>query len=479
MHVQPARSPRSRERRSGGAAKIVPAFLALALAACGADYDLVLQGGRVMDPASGLDAVRNVGIRAGRVAAVSEEPLEGGRTIDVTGLVVAPGFIDLHRHGHDEAGYRLQIQDGVTTGLELELGTHDVAGWYAEREDGQLANYGVAVGHLGSRAVSMGDPEKGIGGRSTRRAATPVEEAETERLLRVGLAEGAIGIGFGAAYTPGASMDELERMLAVAAERGVAAFVHIRGGLAGLDSIVEAAGRVGSALHVVHANSSAGSAIRPFLARIEAARAEGLDVTTESYPYAASQTLVQSAPFDGWEAWPEERFGRYALPGSGERLTKERFAALRARGGSVIIHGRTDELTRAAVTSPLTMVASDGGGRHPRGAGTFARILGRYVREEGALDLMDALSRMTIRPARRLEPFVPAMALKGRLQVGADADLTVFDPETVIDRATYENGRVPSAGFRYVLVAGVVVLEDGEIVEGGRPGRAITSRPTY
>lgn len=479
MHAQPTRSSPSRRRRARSASGALPAVLVLVLAACGADFDIVLEGGRVIDPGSGLDAVRNVGISDGRVAAISEEPLEGRRTLDVSGLVVAPGFIDLHRHGHDDASYRLQLHDGVTTGLELELGTHDVAGWYADREGGQLANYGVSVGHLGSRAVALGDPVKGIGGRSTRRSATPDEQAETERLLRVGLAEGAIGIGFGAAYTPGASMDELRRMLGVAGQRGVAAFIHTRGGLAGLDSIIEAAAQAGSTLHVVHANSSAGSAILPFLARIEAARAEGLAVTTESYPYAASQTLAHSAPFDGWESWPEERFGRYALPGSGERLTRARFAAIRARGGSVIIHGRTDDLTRLAVTSPLTMVASDGGGRHPRGAGTFARILGRYVREEGALELMDALARMTIRPARLLEPFVPAMARKGRLEVGADADVTVFDPDRVIDRATYENGALPSDGFRYVLVAGVVVLDDGEIVEGVRPGRAITSRPTY
>lgn len=432
-----------------------------------------------MDPESGLDAVGHVGVRAGRIEAISEEPLAGERVIDAAGLVVAPGFVDLHRHGHDEGSYRLAVLDGVTTALELELGTHDVAGWLEAREGGQLVNYGVAVGHLGVRAVAMGDPVRGIGGESTRAFASEAQRAEIERLLRVGIAQGAAGVGFGAAYTPGAGMDELEQMLGVVAERGMAAFVHTRNGVAGLDSILEVAERVGSPLHVVHANSSGGGAVETFLERIAGARAAGQDVTTEAYPYAASQTLIESAPFDGWTSWPDERFARYVWVDTGERLTRERFAALRRRGGSVIIHSRTEALTDAAVTSPLTMVASDGGGRHPRGSGTFARVLGHYVRDKGALDLVDALARMTVRPAQRLEEWVPAMASKGRVRVGADADLVVFDPERVVDRASYAQPFRPSEGFVYVLVGGVAVLDGGEIVEGVRPGRAVVGRARY
>ena len=467
-----ARTPRTGYRRVG--------LLLLATSwACGADYDLVIEGGRVMDPESGLDAIRSVGVRDGRVAMISEGPLEGARTVDAIGLVVAPGFVDLHRHGQTEAAYRLQVHDGVTTGLELEIGTSDVAGWYAEREGGQLVNYGVAVGHLGARAVAMDDPITGTAGRSTRRADTSAQRSETERLLRVGLAQGAVAIGFGAAYIPGAPMSEIEQMLGVAAQRGVAAFVHTRSGLAGLDSTLAAARNVGASLHVVHANSSGGDAVMTFLDRIEAARSAGQDVTTEMYPYAAAQALIQSAVFDGWAAWPESRFERYEWIRTGERLTRETFAARRAEGGSVIIHSRTDALTLAAVTSPLTMVASDGASGHPRGAGTFARILGRYVREQGALDLMDALARMTIRPAQRLEAFVPAMMHKGRIRVGADADLTIFDPATVIDRASYENPSLLSAGIEYVIVNGVVVVERGALVDGVHPGLPVRGRATY
>ncbi len=443
------------------------------ISACGADYDTVIQGGRVMDPESGLDSVVNIGILEGQVRAISGDNLDGSRVIDATGLIVAPGFVDLHRHGQSERAYRLQVQDGVTTGLELEIGTPNAATWYAEREGGQLVNYGVSIGHIGVRARAMGDSVLGSGGITARQQSSPDQISETEQLIREGLAQGAIGVGFGTAYTPGATMDEIEHMFSVAADLGVTAFVHMRGGLEGLDSTLTAANNAAASLHIVHANSSGGGNILEFLEMIQMAQDEGRDVTTEAYPYGASQTGIQSALFDDWESWDDERFERHQWVRTGERLNRETFSKYREEGGSVIIHGRTEEMTLAAVTSPLTIVASDGGTGHPRGAGTFARILGRYVREQGALELMDALARMTILPTLRLEEFVPAMKTKGRIRVGSDADITIFDPETVIDRATYLEGSLTSDGIEYVLVNGIPVVYEGEIAEGVRPGRAI------
>lgn len=454
-------------------------LLAAAGSGCTGDYDVVIRGGRVLDPESGLDAVRSIGIRDGTIAAITEDELSAGTVVDATGLVVAPGFVDLHRHAHDERGYRLAVLDGVTTALELEIGTPYVERWYEAREGGQLVHYGVSAGHIGARAIAMGDPEVGARGRSARRTASAQQIAEAERLLRVGLAQGAIGIGLGSAYTPGASMHEIERVFSLAAQRGVGAFIHMRGGLAGLDSTLAAAERAGVSLHVVHANSSGGSAVRSFLARIEEAQAAGLDVSTEVYPYDASQTTIRSALFDGWQSWSDARFARYQWVETGERLTRATFAEYRPLGGYVIVHGRTEDQTRAAVTHPIVMYASDAAAGHPREAGTFARILGRYVREEGLVDLMDALARMTVLPAKRLEPFAPAMANKGRLRVGADADVVVFDPARVIDRATYEDASLPSVGFAHVLVNGVLVVDGGEVVEGVRPGRAIRGAPRY
>jgi N-acyl-D-aspartate/D-glutamate deacylase len=441
-------------------------------------YDLVIANGRVMDPESRLDAVRHVGITDGKIEAVSATPLAGSRVIDVSRHVVAPGFIDLHEHGQQEESYRMMVRDGVTSAFELEVGTGDVAGWYAAREGGQVVNYGVSIGHIPVRMKVLGDPGKGLlpAGIGGSGSATDAQMAEMEALLRDGLAEGAVAMGFGSAYTPGAPIAEIERMFRAAAAGGVSAHIHMRGGLAGLQETIAAARSAGASLHVVHVNSSAGDEIAGFLSAIQAARDAGQDVTTEAYPYGAGMTEIQSALFDDWATWPDERFGLHQLVSTGERLTRATFGKARAEGGTVIIHGRSDDQTRAAVVSPLSMIASDGfienGKGHPRTSGTFAKVLGKYVRDEGAIPLMDALRRMTLEPARRLERRTPAMSAKGRIRVGADADVTVFDPATVIDRATYEDASIPSAGIPYVIIGGQLVVDRGEVT-AARPGRAI------
>ena len=456
--------------------------ICVSLAACaseqGLPYDLVVANGRVLDPESGFDAVRHVGIRGGKIEIVSETPLTGVRVIDASRHVVSPGFIDLHEHGQQEESYRMMVRDGVTSAFELEVGTGDVAAWYAARDAGQIVNYGVSVGHIKARMKVLGDPGKGllpagIGGSGT---ATDAQMAAMEAILREGLAQGAVAMGFGSAYTPGAPMSEIERMFRVAAEGGASAHIHMRGGLKGLQETIAAAAAVRAALHIVHVNSSANAEIDAFLSAIKAARDAGQDVTTEAYPYGAGMTEIQSALFDDWQTWPDARFGLHQLVATGERLTRTTFATARSAGGTVIIHGRSEEQTRAAIASPLAMIASDGfiekGRGHPRTSGTFAKVLGKYVREDRVVPLMDALRRMTLDPARRLERRAPAMANKGRVKVGADADLTVFDPATVIDRSTYEDATIPSAGIAYVIVGGQTVVDGGEVT-AARPGRAI------
>jgi dihydroorotase len=297
-----------------------------------------------------------------------------------------------------------------------------------------------------------------------------------EGVLRKGLAEGAVAVGFGSAYTPGATMGEIERMFRVAAEGGASVHIHMRNNVAGLDSTITAAASANAKLHVVHVNSSGDTNLVAFLEHIQAAREKGQDVTTEAYPYGAGMTEIGSALFDDYKTWPDARFARHQLVSTGERLTRKTFAEERAKGGTVIIHGRSEEQTRAAIVSPLTMIASDGfienGRGHPRTSGTYAKVLGKYVREERALTLMDALRKMTIDPARRLEARVPMLARKGRVNVGADADLTIFDPATVIDKATYEDAAIPSAGIPFVIIGGQVVVDSGKVT-AARPGRAI------
>ncbi len=441
-------------------------------------FDLVVANGRIVDPETGHDAVGHVGIRGGAIGVISDTELAGDRVIDATGHVVAPGFVDLHEHGQDETAYRLMVRDGVTSAFELEVGTADVAAWYAEREGGQIVNFGVSVGHIPARMKVLGDPgtgllPAGIGGSG---AAGEADLVAMEAILREGLVQGAVAVGFGSAYTPGARMAEVERMFRVAAESGAGAHIHMRGGLAGLLETIAAAAAAGAPLHIVHVNSSAGDEIHEFLAAIEAARNAGQDVTTEAYPYGAGMTEIQSALFDDWPNWSDDRFPLHQLVSTGERLTRKTFEAARRAGGTIIIHGRSEEQTRAAISSPLSMIASDGflqdGRGHPRTAGTYAKVLGRYVRDEKTITLMDALRRMSLEPARRLQARVPAMARKGRLQQGADADITIFDANTVIDRATYEDGTIPSAGIPFVIVGGAVVVDRGEVA-AARPGRAI------
>jgi N-acyl-D-aspartate/D-glutamate deacylase len=441
-------------------------------------YDLVIANGRIMDPESGLDAAWHVGIRGGTIEGISEKPLAGKRVIDAAGLVVAPGFVDLHEHGQTEEAYRMMVRDGVTSAFELEVGTNDVASWYAARTGGQIVNYGVSIGHIPVRMKVLGDPGKGllpagIGGSGT---ANEAQMAAMEDLLRKGLAEGAVAMGFGSAYTPGAPMSEIERMFRIAAAGGVSAHIHMRGGVPGLQETIKAAAAARVPLHIVHINSSADNDIDQFLAMIKAARDAGQDVTTEAYPYGAGMTEIQSALFDDWKTWSDDRFALLQLVSTGERLTRASFEKIRKAGGTVIIHGRPEWQTRKAIESPLSMIASDGfienGRGHPRTSGTFAKVLGRYVREERAFTLMDALRRMSLEPARRLERHTPAMTRKGRIRRGVDADLTIFDPKTVNDRATYENAAIPSAGIPFVVIGGQVVVDRGEVTTA-RPGRAI------
>jgi N-acyl-D-aspartate/D-glutamate deacylase len=448
-------------------------------------YDLVLAGGRVLDPESGLDAVMNVGIRDGRIVTVTEGSIEGARTIDVAGLVVAPGFVDLHAHGQDLVSSQLQARDGVTTALELEGGVFDVDAWYGEREGEAPVNFGATVSHGQARRTVLGWDDWVYG------AATDQQIDSMGALLARGLDQGALGVGYGIQYTPGARREEITRLFSLAAERGATSFVHVR--YAGLvepgssaeaihEMIANAAG-TGASVHIVHIGSSGLLQVPYLLDLIDGARANGIDVTTEVYPYTAASTNIRAAIFDpGWRTRLGADYGDIEWVETGERLDSASFMARREEGGMIIAHVIPESSVTAALGRASVMVASDGvpfvdGRAHPRGAGTFARVLGRYVREQGALSLMEALRKMTLLPAQRLEAYVPHMAEKGRLRQGADADITVFDPQTVIDRATFADPDQPSRGIRHVIVGGTFVVQDGELIEDARPGRAIRRAP--
>ena len=441
--------------------------------------DHVVLGGTVVDPASGLNAVRNVGIRHGRIATITTAVLVGRDTIDARGLVVAPGFIDIHAHGQTAETYRFQSLDGVTSSFELELGTAEVAEWYRARDPGQRINYGVSVGHIKVRMAVLHDSGTVMPtGPAAYRAATPAELREIDQRIQAGLNEGALSIGAGFTYTPGATREELLSIFRVAASNHTPVHVHIRVGVVGLAEAIGLAKEAHASLHVVHINSAGLSETPAMLTMIADVRRAGLDVTTEAYPYTAGMTEIKSATVQNrYRDAPDSQMADIEWPRTGERLTRASFARYSAMGGPVVIHGNTEEMVSAAISSPLTIIGSDAywqdGTGHPRTTGTFSRVLGRYVRDAHALTLMDAIRKMTLMPAQRLEARVPAMRRKGRLAVGADADITVFDASTVLDRSTYREPSLPSAGIQYVLVGGVPVVANGKAVEGVRPGRAV------
>ena len=452
-----------------------------------AEFDIVLANGRVMDPESNLDAVRNIGIRAGKIAAISARPLRGRTVVDVKGLVVAPGFIDLHSHGQDDENYRYKARDGVTTALELEVGVSPVAAWYAQRDGKSLINFGATVGHIPAKMAVMKDTGAFLPrDNAINRLSTPDEVRQITDLIKQGLDEGALGIGFGINYVPTTTRAEVFDLFAVAAERGVANYVHVRhggatepgSGVGAVQEVLSDAAATGASLHIVHITSVCLRQTATCLSLIEGAAKRGVDVTTEAYPYTATQTRLESAIYnDGWQESLGITFKDLQWVATGERLTAETFARYRKEGGSVIGHSIPEEISRLAAANPRVMVASDGlienRQGHPRGAGTFARVLGVYVREQKALSLMDAIRKMTLLPAQRLEKAVPSMRAKGRIKVGADADLTIFDPATVIDRATFEQPAQYSEGIRHVLVGGIFVVRDEKIVEGVKPGKAV------
>jgi N-acyl-D-aspartate/D-glutamate deacylase len=465
-------------------------LLAFAFAFCGQAsgqvYDTVLANGRVMDPESGLDAVRYVGVQGKQIAAVSATPLQGRTVVDVKGLVVAPGFIDLHSHGQDDENYHFKAHDGVTTALELEIGVAPVAPWYQSREGHALINFGASSGHVPARMAVMHDTGVFLPrDEAAHRVATGEETLSIINMVRHGLDDGAIGIGFGIAYVPTAPREEILRLFRLAAERKVAVFVHMRGDgvVAALQEVIADAVVTGAAVHVVHITSVGGKSTGTCLQMIEGAKKHGVDITTEMYPYTASATRLESALFDGdWEKRTGFKFGDLQWVATGERLTAETFAKYRKQGGAVISHTLPEEALRLGIASPFVMIASDGrlteGKGHPRSSGTFARVLGVYVREQKVIPLMEALRKMTLMPAQRLQSMVPEMARKGRLKIGADADLTVFDPERVIDKATFENAAQYSEGIQDVMVQGVFVLRDGAFVQGVYPGVGLRAKVT-
>jgi N-acyl-D-aspartate/D-glutamate deacylase len=457
-------------------------LLALAVPLMAQQYDVVINNGRVIDPESKLDAIRSVGIKNGKIAAISVHPLTGKTEINARGLVVSPGFIDLHSHGQTPENYAFKVRDGVTTALEMEVGVSPVPQWYTAREGKALINFGASSGHIPARMSVMHDSGTLLPRDSAvNRAASSKERHEIYSRVQRGLDNGALGIGLGIAYVPKTTREEILELFQLAAEYKVAVYVHMRNGgpvepgvVDALQEVIADAAATGASLHVVHITSMGLRETPLCLQMIAGARERGLDVTTEAYPYTAGMTELSSAIFD--EGWQGRQggisYGDLQWAATGERLTAESFARYRKQGGMVAIHSIPEEIVRLAVADPTVMIASDGildnGKGHPRAAGTYARVLGRYVREEHVLSLSDAIRKMSLMPAQRL-----GLSNKGRIREGADADITVFDPDRVMDRATFDKPAQYSEGIPFVLVEGRVAVKDSQIQARIFPGTGI------
>lgn len=457
-------------------------------------YDLAINNGRVIDPDTGLDAMRHVGVSDGVIRAVSRRPLKAGAIIDAAGLVVAPGFIDLNVASRNWHANRVRLMDGVTSVIVMESATSDVNQWYEDHVNDAVINYGTAVGYWASRLEIVGD--KSLEGEAKWRQmehgkATPQQiEAIVEQLDR-GLKAGAVGIGIPLEYVPAATHIEMLEVFRLAALRNAPAHVHMRSwgydeervrSYGDLYEVLGAAIVTNADIHVLHINSSYNEWTPIGLEMLEKAQGRGLSVSADMYPYAYGACPSGAAYFDDWESYPDSYFStKLRLASTGEWLTKEQFRAIREAPNEVglLCYDNTEEMVRLALRSPLTMIASDGGGAmHPRLAGTYSRILGYYVRDEKVLNMNEALRKMTIMPAQHMESRVPAMGRKGRLQPGSDADIVIFDPTAIIDRSTVDEPLRPSEGMRYVIVNGVVVVKDGEIqqdIHAGQPLRAPVS----
>ncbi len=472
-------------------------------------YDVVLEGGRVMDPETGMDAIRNVGITDGKITAISVHEISGMKTIDVTGKIVSPGFIDVHNHSPSPLGQMYQARDGVTTSLELEAGSYPVAAHGAYIRGKARINYGASTSHTQARMVAMsGGNHTGVqnilsakranigedrGEARTRYVIANVgERKEIRRNVENGLLQGGIGIGLLLDYISEAvDKDELRTIFDLAAQYQSPVFVHIRRGVAGdptgLDEVLAMAKSTGAKVHICHLSHNAMKNVVLFLEKIRAARRNGVDVTTEVLPYNAGSTSIGAAVFGrDWQKIFDIKPEDVQLASTGAYFTQESFDQTRRDNpnAAIIHHYLKEEWTRHLILAPDVILSSDGlpvisldKKVPPQGIGSFAKLLGTYARDEKLLPIMTALSKITLQPAQLLEKAAPAFRLKGRLQIGMDADITVFDAAVIKDMATYDKPHQPSIGITHLLVNGQFVIKNGYLEDSTFPGRQIFASP--
>jgi N-acyl-D-glutamate deacylase len=493
------------------------------------EYDIVLANGRVIDPETFLDAKMHVGIKGDGIAAVSETPLEGKEVIDASGMIVAPGFIDMHAHGQDIPSNRMQAFDGCTTALDLESGVLPVGEFYDNcAKEGRPLNYGITAAWHGAR-ILVKNPEAAVDGKPVPTLSwimsafkykewvhDVADEKQVNEILshvEAGLKEGALGIGIGYGYAPGAGSKEMTAVCQLAAEYGLPTFTHVQNmGVLDPQSAIESylkllglAAGTGAHMHICHLNSTSSRDVDKAVPLIRKAQAAGLPVSMGAYTYGTAESGI------GAEEWnPEDVQERIGVQWSDfTRLrdmhsfaSKKEFEKARETEPQNwvmvrMLHEEEDTRDRAlldlSVLFPGGVIETDGVGwlqadgsvyagkewplpevnSHPRSAGCYSRFLRSWVRERGVISWMDAIRKASLNPAQILGKSTPMMKKKGRIQVGADADVIVFDPETVAERATFKEPNQTSAGMKHVLVNGSFLIRDEQLDTEAFPGRAV------
>lgn len=492
-------------------------------------YDVVINGGRVMDPETGLDAIRNVGIVDGRIASVTEEAISGKQAIDASGLVVAPGFIDGHQHGTDPFSRKVNLRDGLTTGMDFEAGAGDIGKWYADAQGNSQANYGMVVNAIYARMAVLDGPEiaaqgnevgdffatvvNAAGAKAQKEGrkpgwccAVPTDQQLHEILAFVdeGLRQGAAGVGIPVGYMKsGVTSNEMYRYQQLAGLYGRLSNAHARfagilpptAAALGIQEMLSNAMVLDAPFMAAHLNSIEDWEFT--IPMLNDARARGAKVWGEVYPYAAGSTIASTAIIDE-DQMPSMGITYEDVANlDGSRWNKAIYDDVRKNdpGRPIIIYNNPVESIPVWLAKPGVVIVSDGmpvqdkdgnyypwdspyEGKsvHPRSSGTRARVL-RMVREQNIMPLMEAISKMSYLHAKYFEELggIPHFRTKGRLQEGADADIVVFDPDTVTDNSSYKagEGTLPSTGIPYVLVNGVIVVRDSEVlpVYPGKPIR--------
>ena len=447
-----------------------------------------IYGGRVIDPANHVDGRLNLLLEDGRIAGVSTGQMEADVSINAQGKIVCPGFIDIHVHEDpvDANGcievdektsvFSCMLRMGVTTTVCGNCGENVCdPGDYLDLvdRDGVPVNVAMQAGHEYFRFLS-GATDR-YGPATDRQISFMVEG------IRKSLDRGCVGLSYGIRYVPGVTKDELWRTVAATQGTGKVVASHIRDDteqvFGALAEFMDAANAVGAPAQISHIGSMAGfGQMERFLQMVDAYKLSGADVMCDCYPYSAFSTGIGSTTYDdGWL----ERYGcDYSVlelcegEYKGRRCTEEIFRKVRREMPNcrTVCYVMRPEEIDIALTHPAVLLCSDAtmnqGQGHPRAAGSFPRLIARYVRT-GKLSLYDAIAKMTSLPARRY-----GLKSKGRLDVGADADVVIFDPERIQDNATFEQPILPPDGIDYVFVNGTLAARDGKIAQL-RCGRSV------